>query len=173
MPPKHDSAAALPVALARSTQSPATTSATRVPAAEQRLAMFLDRSRLTNELSSDSLWSCWPDGMTETYLALADARVLGSAQHGDTVTAEAEVVSVAYEVPAPKGRYITTVHTRVDTMHWKMTRDSSNGLWGVCDYSLEGWGFGHYGNDAHTTWEPAGYTWARVERMADSIKRGR
>jgi hypothetical protein len=170
-PARHDSATVPPVSAATGSAHARTApTRARVPEAEQRLAIFLDRSRLTNPLSSDSLWSCHPDGMADTYLALANARVLGSEQHGDTVTAMAEVTSVAYEVQAPNGRFATTVDPSVDTMHWKMTRDSTTGLWGVCDWSREVWGFGHYGDDAHTTWKPAGYTWARIERMTDSIQ---
>jgi hypothetical protein len=167
--PRLDSTA---VAVATvSTRIAGSPSPARVPDAERRLAMFLEGSQSGSSSGPDSLWSCHPDGMTDRYLTLATSRVLDSSQQGDTVIARAEVTTVASEVGDPKVayRYVTTVRTRTDTMEWKMTRDST-GKWGVCDYPLQRVGFGNYGNDAHTTWKPAGYTWSRVERIADSIR---
>jgi hypothetical protein len=166
--PRRDSVAT-PGTVA-STSVAVSASTTRVPDAEQRLSLFLEGSRSGSALSPDSLWSCRPDGMTDRYLTLARSRVLNSSRRGDTVTAHAEVTTVAEEVEDPKVayRYVTIVRTRTDTMEWKMTRDST-GRWGVCDYPLQGVGFSHHGDDARTTWDPPGYTWARVKRVADSI----
>jgi hypothetical protein len=83
-------------------------------------------------------------------------------------------VTVAEEIGDPHvaGKYVTTVRTRTDTLHWAMTRNSS-GKWGVCGYSREGLGFGHYGSDRDTRWTPSGFSWARVKQIAESVHASR
>jgi hypothetical protein len=115
--------------------------------------------------------ACVPDGQTDRYATLARYQVLNSALRGDSVDASAEVVTVAEEVgdPHAASKYVTTVRTRVDTLHWVMTRDSTSGKWGVCGYPKEGLGFGHYGDDRNTRWEPRTASWAQVRQLAESL----
>lgn len=144
----------------------------RVPQAEARLALFLKGSLETSPpTETNLLMSCVPDGQTDHYLTLAKFQVLGSVLRGDTVDAAAEVTTVADETGAPHAvnRFVTKVRVRTDTLHWDMTRDSSNGQWGVCGYSREGFGFGHNGSDATTRWLPEGESWPRVHQLAESL----
>lgn len=94
-----------------------------------RLAAFLAGARVSNaRLNFESLMTCDPDGQTDRYVSLAAYRILGSHQRGDTVDAAAEVVTVAEEQGDPHAadRYVTEVRTRVDTLHWVMTRDATH-----------------------------------------------
>jgi hypothetical protein len=144
----------------------------RVPQAEARLAAFLETSLETSPpTETDVLMACVPDGQTDRYATLARYQVLNSTLRGDSVDASAEVVTVAEEVgdPHAANKYVTTVRTRVDTLHWLMTRDSAAGKWGVCGYPKEGLGFGHYGDDRNTRWEPRTASWARVRQLAESL----
>ncbi|MEJ7812824.1 MAG: hypothetical protein WKG32_20590 [Gemmatimonadaceae bacterium] len=153
---------------------PAKVSEPRVQGAEARLAVFLGEALQTNKrYGFDSLMACIPDGQTDRYLALARYRVLGSTLAGDTATAWAEVLTVAEETEDPDiaGRYLAIARTRTDTLRWRMVRDSVSGQWGVCGYSVEGYGFGHYGTDENTGWVPAGGSWGQVRQRADSLRR--
>lgn len=144
----------------------------RVPEAEARLAAFLEGSLETSPpTETNLLMACVPDGQTDRYATLARYQVLNSALRGDSVDASAEVVTVAEEVgdPHAASKYVTTVRTRVDTLHWVMTRDSVTGKWGVCGYPKEGLGIGHYGDDRNTRWEPRTASWAQVRQLAESL----
>lgn len=118
-----------------------------------------------------ALMACTADGQTDRYLTLASFRVLGATSYRDSADAAAQVVTIAEEEgnPHAAGRYSTSVRVKVDTLHWLMLRDTVNGLWGVCGYSKEGFGFGHYGIDSNTDWRPKKNSWAHLHTLADSI----
>jgi len=142
--------------------------------AESQLRAFLEISTITTpHATRDSLWACDPDYLAEFYLAVAEYRVLTSTVYGDSVVVAAEVVSVAEETLHPHVTYgyLTKVRIRTDTLHWVM-KPRRDGTWGVCEYSVEGYGLGHYGKDDDTEWDPAGWSWGRVRLMADSIQKG-
>ena len=145
----------------------------RVPEAEARLAAFLEGSLESSPpTETNLLMACVPNGQTDRYTTLARYRVLNSALRGDSVDASAEVVTVAVEVgdPHAANKYVTTVRTHVDTLHWVMAHDTAGDTWGVCGYSKEGLGFGHYGNDRDTRWNPPNWSWARVRQTAESLR---
>jgi hypothetical protein len=145
----------------------------RVPGAEARLSAFLRGSLETSPpTETNLLMACVPDGQTDRYVTLARYRVLSSASRGDSVDASAEAVTVAEEVgdPHAASKYVATVRVRVDTLHWVMVRDSATGKWGVCGYPKEGVGFGHYGDEQDTRWEPPTASWARVRQLAESMQ---
>jgi hypothetical protein len=140
--------------------------------AERRLAAYLERAVLTNaQYVPDSLITCdWP---TNSVLALAAYRVLGSVERGDTVKAWAEVTTAAEEKESARGpdRPIAVQRVRRDTLHWNMTRDPAGG-WGVCGYSIEGWDFRHHGyDDPNREWTPKGSSYRAVRAVVDSIRR--
>lgn len=145
----------------------------RVPEAEARLGEFLEASLESDtERDPDVLMACVPDGMTDRTLALARYKVLESSRLKDTVYAAAEVTTVAEETQDPKvyAGYLVTLHVRTDTLHWRMTRDSASGKWGVCGYSVEGYGFGRYGADSLTKWSPPGASVQRMRALVDSLR---
>jgi hypothetical protein len=150
-----------------------TTSDSALRIAAARLELYLSGALTTRpKLTFDSLQSGQPEGQTDRYVALATYRVLDTVWRDDTIEAAAEVVTVAEETGDPHSvnRYITTVRIRTDTLHWSMTRDSATGVWGVCGYPHEGVGFGHYGSDDQTKWEPPRQSWRRVRQMAESLQ---
>jgi len=145
----------------------------RVPEAEVRLGAFLEASlESAGERDPDAFMSCVPDGMTDRTLALARYKVLESTRLKDTVYVAAEVKTVAEETQDPKvyAGYLITLHVRTDTLHWRMTRDSASGNWGVCGYSVEGYGFGRYGADSLTKWSPTGASVQRMRALVDSLR---
>lgn len=169
---RRDSSASAVDTSPRKAASLVTVQGSRVPEAEARLAAFLDESLETSPpTETNLLMACVPDGQTDRYETLARYRVLNSALRGDSADASAEVMTVAEEVGDPHfvGKYATTVRIRVDTLHWVMTRDSADSKWGVCGYPKEGVGFGHYGNDRNTRWNPPSGSWARVRQLAESL----
>ena len=155
----------------------AATQGGRVADAEAMLREFLEGSLETTSppIETNALMACVPDGQTDRYLSLARYRVLESVLRGDSTDASAEVVSVAEETGHPRvaNKYLTTVRIRIDTLHWVMTRARGSGRWGVCGYSKEGFGFGHYGTDRLTEWHPATSSWARVRQVAESLHTAR
>jgi hypothetical protein len=144
-----------------------------VPEAETRLGQFLEASLESDtERDPDVVMACVPDGMTDRTLVLARYKVLESSRLKDTVYAAAEVTTVAEETKDPQlyAGYLVTLHVRTDTLHWRMTRDSASGKWGVCGYSVEGYGFGRYGTDSLTKWSPPGASVQRMRALVDSLR---
>jgi hypothetical protein len=145
----------------------------RVPESEARLGEFLEASlEFATERDADAVMSCVPDGTTDRTLALARYKVLESRRLKDTVYVAAEVKTVAEETQDPKvyAGYLVTLHVRTDTLHWRMTHDSASGNWGVCGYSVEGYGFGRYGADSLTKWAPPGASVQRMRALVDSLR---
>jgi hypothetical protein len=121
-------------------------------------------------------YACSPDGQNNYSLTLVDYHILDVKPRGrDTVAATAAVTSIATESDSATGgkSWHVVVGVREDTMTWLMTRNDSTHRWGVCGYSTEGWGFGHWGDDADSRWTPRGMSWARVHALADSLARAR
>lgn len=142
--------------------------------AEQRMALFLDARVEHSTFDAGRYWSCPPDFVPKRRLALADYRVLSSAQRQDTVIAETEVTSVAEETLG-SGRYhalIVAQRVQVDTLHWKLVRDTQHGHWGVCGYSIEGYDIGLHvpppGEDI--SWRPEGASLESVRQLAESVR---
>ena len=142
-----------------------------VPEAEIRLAAFLEGSLETNRRDVDSLMNCIPDDESSRYVTLARYRILGSHLRDDTVHATAEVVTVAEQIGdsnTPK-QFVTTVRTKVDTLHFALTRMYPGAEWGVCGFSVEGLEFGHTGSDQEAHWTRGTYSWSRVKQIAESV----
>lgn len=143
------------------------------PEVEARLAEFLQASVESDTGPDPDLFmACVPEGMTDRTLVLARYRVLHSTLERDAVYAAAEVTSVAEETQNPDvyAGYLATLRIRTDTLHWRMTRDSTSGKWGVCGYAVEGYGFGRYGRDSLTTWSPPGASSHAMRAIVDSLR---
>ena len=142
----------------------------------QHLDAFLEASLITSGglWWRDGFFTCNPDYVASSYLAVAWYRVLEVQESGDTAIAAAEVLSVAEEVGSPREAYgkVTTVRVKTDTLRWKMTR-FDDGSWGVCGYSVEDYGLGNMDDGRMTEWDPPGWSWPRVRALADSIRRAR
>jgi hypothetical protein len=145
----------------------------RVPDAERRLAAYL-QAALTSDSTSDpdDFMACVPDGTTDRTLVPARYRVVASSRVRDTVYASAEITSVAEERRDPEVYYgyIAELRVRTDTLRWQMIRDGTGG-WGVCGYSLEGYGLGRYGSDSLTRWLPREGSLHRMNELIDSVQR--
>jgi hypothetical protein len=157
-------------------QAGSLTIAIPVPAAEQTLNRFLGASAegAPNPSLRDTIDKCPVDAQVEPIFTLAAFRVLSSAARGpDTAVARAWVVTVAQEEGDPHvaDRHVVTVRVANDTLHWTMVRDAASNRWFVCGISTEGYDFGHYGDNAHSTFTPAGMTWRSIRSLADSIRR--
>jgi len=162
--------------LAPASQEVGPTDGMRVPAAEQRLAAYLEASLEWGsglpKGAADSLMVCVPEGMVEPLYALAKYRVISSTARGDTVEAKAAVVTVARQDGDrhKDGRYLAEIQIRQDTLHWALVKNA-HGSWTVCGISKEGFDFGHYGEDTSTTWTSPGGSWLAVRALADSVHR--
>lgn len=144
----------------------------RVPDAERRLAAYLQAALKSDSTTDpDNFMACIPDGMTDRTLVPASYRVVASSRVQDTVYASAEITSVAEERRDPDVYYgyIAELRVRTDTLRWRMTRDGTGG-WGVCGYSVEGYGLGRYGVDSLTRWLPAGGSLHRMNELIDSVQ---
>jgi hypothetical protein len=152
-------------------------SSSRIDSARTRLIAFLEGALETNApLSFDRYWACEPEGQTDTYFTLGDFEVLSlSADSDSIILAAVRVVSVAEESGDSEvaDRYRTRVRIRQDTLHYQLAQDRASGAWGVCGYPQEGVSFGHYGSNGATSWDPSGFTWAKVRAVADSVRRAR
>lgn len=142
--------------------------------AARALGEFLDRATITRgPLSFETVMACVPDGQADRNLTLATHRVLPTSLQGDTTGVAAEIVTVAEEVgdPGAVGRYVASLRTQTDTLHWRVVRREGGSEWGVCGYAIEGYSFGHYGGDSNTTWQPLDASWAQALAIADSLQR--
>ncbi len=162
--------AAAPTDSRSSAQSP------RAPDAERTLALFLDRSvgvTPSARGTRDSLQACPPDGMIDPIYTLATFQVLASSLEGDSAQVSAEVTTVAEERTDSRvyDRRVATVRIATDTFSWRLIRDGAAG-WKVCGTATGGYDFGHYGNDAKTTWTPRAATWEKVQALVDSLRQG-
>jgi len=111
--------------------------------------------------------------MIDPIYTLASYRILSSAAEGDTTRVSAEVTTVAEESGDPEtyDRRLAQVRIGTDTLTWKLVRSGASG-WKVCGIAEGGFDFGHYGEDAKTTWTPRGTTWQQVQALVDSIRKG-
>ena len=147
-----------------------------VPGAEAALNVYLDRSVgafPSTRGNRDSLQACPSEGMIDPLYTLASYRILSSATEGDTARVSAEVTTVVEESADPKAydRRVARVRIATDTLTWKLVRSSMPG-WKVCGIAAGGYDFGHYGEDAKTTWTPRGATWQHVQALVDSLRKG-
>jgi hypothetical protein len=143
--------------------------------AREVVERYLTSSRIARtEHVADTLFSCDVVGLAERSLGLAWAQVLDVNVTGDSAKASAEVVSVAEQRESLLDPNMNTVTMglRVDTLHWRLTKDTA-GRWGVCGYSSEGVDFMWGGLDVRRTWEPAGASLEAAKALADSVRKTR
>lgn len=119
---------------------------------------------------ADTLFACVGEGAPEMNVALADYVILSTAVRGDTARAVLELTSAAREIASPHraDRWNATLAVHTDTVREMLLR--SPGGWKLCEPSARPIGFVHDGNDAQTSWSPAGASWASVAHVADSIR---
>ena len=99
----------------------------------------------------DTLFGCDPSSEPAFPITmLATYGVLPFALRGDTVVAQAEVVSVAEQEQDQRrqGRYVANQRVRYDTLEWDVVHDTASGRWLVCN----GVRFGFVGTDSQTVW---------------------
>ena len=138
--------------------------------AEATLVKFLDASRegySSSHAVADSLRGCqMADGMYLPIEMLATFHVIDSQRLGDTLSARAEVVTVAEEDGDPHrpSLFVATQRVKYDTARYKVI-PANNGRWVLC----EGPQFGSWGSDATTKWQPAGASYATARKLADSL----
>jgi hypothetical protein len=141
--------------------------------AARRFQAFLEASRIGNPAPvPDSLIACDPEWAAEQNVALAAYKVVGITGRGDSLTATAQVTTVAEEQKQTNEADGYVLRQRVGSrvLHWTLVRNPATGKYGVCNYSVEGVDFLRASPSAHVTrWIPAGASWTTVRALADSV----
>jgi len=146
----------------------------RTPAgdsATSALARYLELSRegaASDPAASDSLMGCqMGDGMYQPIEMLATYEVTGHSWRGDTAVVRARTVTTAEENGDPRSPagFVAVQRVRRGEWEWDVVREG--GRWRVCN----GPQFGFWGDDAITTWRPAGASSVSARALADSIWR--
>jgi len=130
-------------------------------------ALYTDLNKIP-----DSLAACDDDYSPPKSLALAAYEILDAAG-GDSTEVPARVVSAAEFAPSghEADGVIATVRVRVDTLHWRVVRDSTNSRWVVCGFAREGFDFADSTSQRNVEWRPSGTSPAAVMHLVDSIAR--